>query len=70
MIKLEGGHQSSLFLEDIFWQELRRIADEQGIPVDRLIRQISEEDVGGNLARAVRLYVVRDLQQWRMLAIR
>jgi predicted DNA-binding ribbon-helix-helix protein len=51
------GHMTSISLEDAFWAELGRIADERGVSVARLVGEIDSERVGG-LSSAIRLFVL------------
>ncbi|SFR51238.1 ribbon-helix-helix domain-containing protein [Litoreibacter janthinus] len=56
------GHRTSVSLEDEFWAEFRRIAAQDGRPINDLAAQIDRErgtDIG--LASAIRLFVLRDL---------
>ena len=56
-----AGHRTSFSLEDAFWQELVGIAEHRGITLAELVVEIdSERD--GNLSSALRLYILRDLQ--------
>ncbi|MDW3221337.1 MAG: ribbon-helix-helix domain-containing protein [Paracoccaceae bacterium] len=57
------GHRTSISLEDEFWKALRDIASEKSKPINVLIAEIDVER--GNsmgLASAIRLFVLRDLQ--------
>ena len=51
------GHMTSISLEDAFWAELGRIAEEHGVSVARLVGEIDSERVGG-LSSAIRLFVL------------
>jgi|TARA_R110001583_G_scaffold17679_2_gene71272 predicted DNA-binding ribbon-helix-helix protein len=57
-----AGHRTSFSLEDAFWQELQRIAMREDYSIAEMVALI---DAGrdGNLSSALRLYVLRDLQQ-------
>lgn len=58
------GHRTSVSLEDAFWQEFRRIAEEQDMPINALVAQIDAErglDLG--LASAIRLFVLKTLKE-------
>jgi predicted DNA-binding ribbon-helix-helix protein len=58
-----NGHRTSVSLEDEFWQEFRRLAAEEGRPINALAAAI---DAGRGsetgLATAIRLHVLRELQ--------
>ncbi|MGI3164686.1 ribbon-helix-helix domain-containing protein [Pseudooceanicola sp. 200-1SW] len=58
------GHRTSVSLEDEFWAEFRRLAEARATPINQLAAQIDAErglDLG--LASAIRLYVLRALQE-------
>ncbi|MDE4131571.1 ribbon-helix-helix domain-containing protein [Phaeobacter sp. QD34_3] len=58
------GHRTSVSLEDEFWAAFRAIAAEEGRAINELAAEIDESrgtDCG--LASAIRLYVLRHLQQ-------
>ncbi|WP_106744345.1 ribbon-helix-helix domain-containing protein [Yoonia maritima] len=52
------GHRTSVSLEDIFWDQFRKIADQDGKTINGLAAEIDEsrEDIG--LASALRVYVL------------
>src|SRR3569833_353612 len=52
-----GHHKTSVSLEDAFWNELRKIALEQGVSLSDLVRRIDSERQHGNLSSALRLFV-------------
>ncbi len=56
------GHRTSLSMEDAFWDELARIADDRGMSVAGVITEIDRTRKGG-LSSAVRLFVLEDLKQ-------
>ncbi|MFK7744386.1 MAG: ribbon-helix-helix domain-containing protein [Roseobacter sp.] len=58
------GHRTSVSLEDEFWQAFRAIAAAQNKPINVLVAEIDVArgtDIG--LASAIRLFVLRDLQE-------
>ncbi|MDE4174660.1 ribbon-helix-helix domain-containing protein [Phaeobacter sp. PT47_59] len=58
------GHRTSVSLEDEFWAAFRAIAADEGRAINELAAEIDESrgtDCG--LASAIRLYVLRHLQQ-------
>ncbi len=57
-----SGHETSVTLEDAFWDALRDIAQERSLSVNALISMIDEGAAQGNLSSAVRLFVLQDLQ--------
>ena len=58
-----AGHPTSLTLEDEFWEELRRIAKEEGVSVPVLIGRIDSRRDDSSLSSAVRVFVLRHLRK-------
>jgi len=56
-----AGHRTSFSLEDAFWQELVGIAERRDLTLAELVVEIDSEREG-NLSSALRLYILRDLQ--------
>ncbi len=55
------GHRTSVSLEDPFWQEFRRIADERGVSVNDLAAEIdAARGLESGLASAIRVFVLHD----------
>lgn len=50
------GHRTSLSLEPVFWEALQRAAQEQGMPLARLVARIDEERTTP-LASAIRVWL-------------
>lgn len=57
-----SGHQTSVTLEEAFWQELVTLAAAEGVPVSRLVARIDETRTG-NLSSAIRLYILYSLKE-------
>lgn len=58
-----AGHRTSLSLEEAFWVELKRLADEEKISLSALITRIdATRDLNINLCSALRLYVLSKLK--------
>ncbi|WP_121629675.1 ribbon-helix-helix domain-containing protein [Tropicibacter alexandrii] len=60
------GHRTSVSLEDAFWKEFRRIATEEGKPINALAAEIDasrDPDVG--LASSIRVFILKRLQRIR-----
>lgn len=57
-----AGHTTSITLEDEFWMELKKIAAQEGVSMNALITRI-DKTRGGNLSSALRVYVLKKLQQ-------
>lgn len=57
-----AGHKTSISLEPLFWDMLRREAESAGLPVNALIARIDAErivaEVPPGLAGAIRLWLV------------
>ena len=49
------GHDTSISLEGIFWQELQSIAKDRGISLNALVTEIDAHRAGG-LSGALRVY--------------
>ena len=56
-----AGHQTSLSMERIFWDEFRGIAQEDGRSMTDVISEIDTQRAGG-LSRAVRIYILKRLR--------
>lgn len=52
-----GRHKTSVSLEDVFWNELRTIAQDLGVHLSQLVARIDAERQHGNLSSAIRLFV-------------
>ena len=53
------GHRTSVSLEPQFWDAFRKIAAEQGRPINQLAAEIDESrGLSSGLATAIRLYVL------------
>jgi predicted DNA-binding ribbon-helix-helix protein len=60
-----AGHRTSVSLEAPFWDALRRIADTRARSVQSLIGEIDAGRDGQNLSSAIRVFVLRSLQERR-----
>ncbi|MDG1858194.1 MAG: ribbon-helix-helix domain-containing protein [Emcibacteraceae bacterium] len=56
-----AGHQTSVTLEDIFWRELKNIAEQEQKSLKALITQIDEKRTT-NLSSAIRVFVMKNLK--------
>ena len=56
-----AGHATSISLEPVFWEALRRAADVEGLPLNALVARIDAERVTArspsNLASAIRVWL-------------
>lgn len=57
-----AGHPTSISLEVPFWDALQDIAVRQNLSVNALITEIDESRLESNLSSAVRIYILKDLQ--------
>jgi len=57
---LIAGHATSVSIEDIFWRELTRIAEERDASLNTLIAEI-DATRSGNLSSAIRVFVIQAL---------
>lgn len=58
---IAGRHQTSISIEDIFWNELQKIAKEKGLTINRLVTEIDSLRESDNLSSAIRIYIMREL---------
>jgi predicted DNA-binding ribbon-helix-helix protein len=56
-----AGHKTSISLEPLFWDWLRRVAAEDGMPINALVARIDAERIAAahppGLASAIRLWL-------------
>lgn len=58
------GHRTSITLEDVFWEELKLIADSRQISLASLIAEIDDQRAAeSNLSSALRVYVLNWIKQ-------
>ena len=64
-----AGHKTSISLEPLFWDLLRRAAAREGLPLNALIARIDADRIRApqppGLATAVRLWLAADIQSSR-----
>ncbi|WP_228242416.1 ribbon-helix-helix domain-containing protein [Porphyrobacter sp. GA68] len=62
-----AGHQTSISLEPMFWEMLRRAATDEGVSLNALVRRLDAERLTSptppGLAGAVRIWLVHRLHQ-------
>ena len=56
------GHQTSVTLEDEFWDALKAEAHARNLSLNKLIAEIDEKRGSANLSSAIRLYILKNLQ--------
>lgn len=52
-----GRHKTSVSLEDVFWVELRKIAEQKRQTLSQLVADIDGQRRHSNLSSAIRLFV-------------
>ncbi len=62
------GHQTSISLEDEFWQELAAIARSREVSLNALVTEVDKardtpKNGGGNLSSALRVYVLKQAKR-------
>jgi predicted DNA-binding ribbon-helix-helix protein len=57
-----AGHATSVSLEPEFWDELKRIAEGDGVSINQLVAGI-DQSRAGNLSSAIRVFVLEYLQK-------
>jgi predicted DNA-binding ribbon-helix-helix protein len=57
-----AGHKTSISLEPLFWELLKRAAEREGVPLNALVARIDAERIAAEpapgLAGAIRLWLV------------
>lgn len=56
-----AGHETSISLENAFWDGLTSIASQQDLSINDLVAKI-DIDRHGNLSSAIRLYVLKNIK--------
>jgi predicted DNA-binding ribbon-helix-helix protein len=57
-----AGHRTSISLEDAFWQALKTTAAARQISLASLVTQIDATRGTANLSSAIRVFVLRNMQ--------
>jgi len=61
-----AGHRTSISLEPLFWDMLRRAAERDELPINALVAQIDAERIKSEtppgLASAIRVWLVAELE--------
>jgi len=57
-----AGHRTSLSLEDVFWEELKAWAAEEGLSLNALVSRL-DEGRQTNLSSCLRVAVLRRIQE-------
>jgi len=59
---LIAGHQTSVSLENAFWDAFCQIARDRGISINDLVAEVDGQR-SGNLSSSIRLYVLKTFQK-------
>lgn len=62
-VVIAGRHETSISLEDEFYEELVTIAREKNLSINQLVTEIDEEREVENLSSAIRLYILKWLKE-------
>ncbi len=57
-----AGHRTSLSVEEAFWRDLKRIAEQRDVSINTLVTEIDETRTG-NLSSAVRVFVLNNASE-------
>lgn len=57
-----SGHRTSITLEDEFWDELKNIAAQKNLSLNKIIAQIDAARGEKNLSSAIRVFVLQSLK--------
>jgi predicted DNA-binding ribbon-helix-helix protein len=64
-----AGHKTSISLEPLFWDWLRQVADDEGLPINALVARIDAERIAApvppGLAGAIRVWLVVNRERSR-----
>ncbi len=62
-IIIANRHATSISLEEEFYEELVSIAKEKGVTINKLVTEIDTQREISNLSSALRVYILKHLQQ-------
>ncbi|WP_193184112.1 ribbon-helix-helix domain-containing protein [Nisaea sediminum] len=57
-----SGHQTSISLEEAFWEALKEIARRRELSINALVSEV-DSTRSGNLSSALRVFVLTELQR-------
>lgn len=60
---IANRHQTSISLEEEFWQELQDIAKEKKSTINQLVTEIDSKREHENLSSAIRVYILKYLKK-------
>lgn len=59
---IANRHQTSISLEEDFWLEFQKIAQEKNISINQLVTEIDSTRELDNLSSAIRIYILKHLK--------
>ena len=59
---IAGRHATSICLEEEFYEELKKIANNRNISLNALVTEIDKYREKENLSSAIRVYILKHLQ--------
>lgn len=62
-VVIAGRHETSISLENEFYEELVTIAREKNLSINQLVTEIDKEREVENLSSAIRLYILKYLKE-------
>ena len=58
-----NGHQTSISLEDEFWQELAAIARLRKVSLNALVTEVDKQRADGNLSSTLRIFALKQAKR-------
>ena len=62
---IANRHQTSISLEQEFWDEFQKIAQEKNLSINQLVTEIDSTRKLENLSSAIRIYILQHLKKQR-----
>lgn len=59
---IASRHQTSISLEEEFWVELQKIAQEKKFTINQLVTEIDSNREEENLSSAIRVYILKHIK--------
>ena len=57
------GHQTSISLEEEFWEELKSISQKLNKSINQIITEIDTKHISKNLSSKIRLFILFELKK-------
>lgn len=58
-----SGHATSVSLEQEFWEELTKLAENNSLSLNQLISDIDKERTISNLSSAIRIHILKEIKK-------